>query len=580
MKSHNLILLTFLGMVVTSTLGIHLIEGHGESPFSSLFNSLWWTMVTVSTVGYGDMYPATLAGKLFGILVIISGVLFNSLIISMAANWFFAFRTSKEAGLKAIKTSDHIVVCSDSPVFIHSVLTENQSYVDRDLAIIVTPLERHPLLGSQFEKVPWVQGHAYRKEVLKKASASAAKVGYVAYNDDADAVMTVMQLEVGSPGGVIKTMAQFKHQDYRSHLINVGCDFAIKTYDVYVPLMVLSCTAQGAPVWVRAIILQLTNRAPTLKAMLLEDSYVGKTWLAFCQAAKAQLGELPLGFIGEEGIKVNPPDDFILPAHLPLLSITPSQAGTLGDLEQDAISILGFEEIPKEGHMVICSDEAAFIERLLQELMDAKITGELIILSDLAPLPCAAKRPDTTWVRASSFSDDGLAKAKADKARIAFIDHQRDSHTLMSVLRLEKLTNGSVFSIASYREPGFDKRLIGVGCDYCINVDELIAPILSQNALHHGIGDLIEQVIRQHGDDDCLQMVILTENFIPQTWLETMEWIKGRFGHLAVTLIKGNSNKMLVNPHPDVQVTPGDRLLVITHHSIEFDSTYFRVHRI
>jgi len=580
MKSHNLILLTFLGMVVTSTLGIHLIEGHGESPFSSLFNSLWWTMVTVSTVGYGDMYPATLAGKLFGILVIISGVLFNSLIISMAANWFFAFRTSKEAGLKAIKTSDHIVVCSDSPVFIHSVLTENQSYVDRDLAIIVTPLERHPLLGSQFEKVPWVQGHAYRKEVLKKASASAAKVGYVAYNDDADAVMTVMQLEVGSPGGVIKTMAQFKHQDYRSHLINVGCDFAIKTYDVYVPLMVLSCTAQGAPVWVRAIILQLTNRAPTLKAMLLEDSYVGKTWLAFCQAAKAQLGELPLGFIGEEGIKVNPPDDFILPAHLPLLSITPSQAGTLGDLEQDAISILGFEEIPKEGHMVICSDEAAFIERLLQELMDAKITGELIILSDLAPLPCAAKRPDTTWVRASSFSDDGLGFSKADKARIAFIDHQRDSHTLMSVLRLEKLTNGSVFSIASYREPGFDKRLIGVGCDYCINVDELIAPILSQNALHHGIGDLIEQVIRQHGDDDCLQMVILTENFIPQTWLETMEWIKGRFGHLAVTLIKGNSNKMLVNPHPDVQVTPGDRLLVITHHSIEFDSTYFRVHRI
>ena len=164
MKSHNLILLTFLGMVVTSTLGIHLIEGHGESPFSSLFNSLWWTMVTVSTVGYGDMYPATLAGKLFGILVIISGVLFNSLIISMAANWFFAFRTSKEAGLKAIKTSDHIVVCSDSPVFIHSVLTENQSYVDRDLAIIVTPLESHSLLGRQFEKVPWLQGYPGQRE--------------------------------------------------------------------------------------------------------------------------------------------------------------------------------------------------------------------------------------------------------------------------------------------------------------------------------------------------------------------------------------------------------------------------------
>ena len=49
---------------------IHLIE---PKQFSNFFEGIWWAIVTVSTVGYGDYAPETLWGRLLGILLILLG---------------------------------------------------------------------------------------------------------------------------------------------------------------------------------------------------------------------------------------------------------------------------------------------------------------------------------------------------------------------------------------------------------------------------------------------------------------------------------------------------------------------------
>jgi len=563
MKARLLLFFVFPLLVGVSAVGIYLIEGNPESAFGSLFNSLWWTIVTVGTIGYGDMYPATVPGKSFGLLVLCMGVLVNSVVVAVASSWFFNLRSSREKGLKKVYLNDHIVVCSDSPVFIQSVLNENQRFVEGQKAVIVTPLDRHPLLGSDLEKVPWVQGEGYNLDALEKASAKNAVIAYASYQDDADTVMTVMQLEVLSPKGRIKTMALYHVQDYLSHLQNVGVDYAIKTFDVYVPMMVQACLSQGSPVWLREIILRLTSKS-RIKSNIVPDHQAGVMWIDYIKAAKSERGEMPLALVNKEGILIiNPFVDEMVEPETRVLAIVPTQPDTLGDDPLDAVDALGVEDIKPQGHIVICSDELPFINRLLWELELAKIIDNIVVVSLLPPLGSYPNRAKVDWVQASSFSDDGLAAARAEEAKMAFIDHQRDSHTLMAVLRLEKITNGEIFTVASYREPEFDERLLAVGCDYCINVDEMVAPILSQNAAYPGIGMLVEQLISHQHDSESLYVEQLNDKWTEQPWLETVIQLKENYHFLPVGLILGHNNKMLVNPKPDHLVKVNDRLVLI-----------------
>jgi voltage-gated potassium channel len=62
-------------LLYLAAVGIYYFE-HEAQPqqFSSVFHSLWWAVATLTTVGYGDIYPVTAGGKLFTFVVLIIGL--------------------------------------------------------------------------------------------------------------------------------------------------------------------------------------------------------------------------------------------------------------------------------------------------------------------------------------------------------------------------------------------------------------------------------------------------------------------------------------------------------------------------
>ena len=69
-------IIVFLGAVITLIVIIgalmYLIEGE-QNGFTSIPESIYWAIVTMTTVGYGDLAPATLAGKILASIVMILG---------------------------------------------------------------------------------------------------------------------------------------------------------------------------------------------------------------------------------------------------------------------------------------------------------------------------------------------------------------------------------------------------------------------------------------------------------------------------------------------------------------------------
>ncbi len=57
-------------------------------------DALWWSIVTLATVGYGDKYPVTTAGRVVGVIVIVVGVGLFSALTSFLAHWFLRPRSA------------------------------------------------------------------------------------------------------------------------------------------------------------------------------------------------------------------------------------------------------------------------------------------------------------------------------------------------------------------------------------------------------------------------------------------------------------------------------------------------------
>ena len=58
-----------------SSLGIYIFENEAQpEQFGSIFDSLWWSIVTLTTVGYGDAFPITVGGKIFTSFIVVIGL--------------------------------------------------------------------------------------------------------------------------------------------------------------------------------------------------------------------------------------------------------------------------------------------------------------------------------------------------------------------------------------------------------------------------------------------------------------------------------------------------------------------------
>ncbi|HHE05963.1 MAG TPA: potassium channel protein, partial [Epsilonproteobacteria bacterium] len=89
-KKFELLTLLFLLMFIVSTSGIaiYILEADKNPNIQTLFDGIYWAVVTIATVGYGDISPVTDMGRAISILIIISGIAMISFVTSVIVSAF------------------------------------------------------------------------------------------------------------------------------------------------------------------------------------------------------------------------------------------------------------------------------------------------------------------------------------------------------------------------------------------------------------------------------------------------------------------------------------------------------------
>lgn len=90
------------------TVFIVVIAGAAQATFDShdfptVWDGVWWSVVTVTTVGYGDLYPTSVGGRLIGILVMLLGIGFLSVLTATIASHFIQDDTDSAHVLAALE---------------------------------------------------------------------------------------------------------------------------------------------------------------------------------------------------------------------------------------------------------------------------------------------------------------------------------------------------------------------------------------------------------------------------------------------------------------------------------------------
>jgi len=98
----DFIIIYGIGLVIIAATLVASFEGGEGASIKSFADALWWAVVTITTVGYGDMVPVTLAGKAVAFVLMLGGIAFFSGVTANLASFLIKGRDTEKKALSQL----------------------------------------------------------------------------------------------------------------------------------------------------------------------------------------------------------------------------------------------------------------------------------------------------------------------------------------------------------------------------------------------------------------------------------------------------------------------------------------------
>ena len=305
-----LLRLLFIVIIVILFFGtiIHYIE---PDQFPTIFDGVWWAIITTSTIGYGDYVPGTIEGRLVAIILIFIGA-------GIVAAYFVALSSStvkKQSavgkGEMKVNWKDHFIIVGWNERTKEMIKCFKEIHPNQLIVLIDSNLKENPF--TKESNILFVKGNAATDEVLLKANIKEASLILITsdptrteLNADMNTILFIVAIKGVAPD--IFCIAEILTSEQIINAKRAGADGIIESNKLISSVMQHAMYSPG----ISNALLDLVDLHSGARIQLVkEHAFAGQTFASVSQVFLEE-EKILLGIKREDRTKMLPPLDTIL----------------------------------------------------------------------------------------------------------------------------------------------------------------------------------------------------------------------------------------------------------------------------
>ena len=312
--------LALLALVAVGSVLVYIAEVH-HGRIESLWDAVWWSVVTITTVGYGDVVPSTVLGRVVGMFVMLSGISVISLLTATISSVFVAQRIRESQGLQQIKLKGHTIICGWNQKLDGLLETLNRSSLDRssmgssrrkDGVVLINEIPparmEEVLSGYENLNLKYINGDYTKEPTLARANLKEA-VAVIILPDMSltsvprDDKTLPAALAIKSMNRNVKVYAHIIDRENLSHLRRADVDDVIVSDEHVGYLLASDISSPGIAQTIQTLL--SPEKGTSLKRMQMPPGFVGKKFQEIQEYFKSQQNSIIIGFVAqEESVKI------------------------------------------------------------------------------------------------------------------------------------------------------------------------------------------------------------------------------------------------------------------------------------
>ncbi len=233
-----------IGLIVSISLVIYfallsvLIQHEAMHPNAGINNwhdAIWWSITTLTTVGYGDLVPITTIGRFIGFIFLIASFSIYAILIGLISSTMNKLREEKRLGYGGTKWKHHAVIVGWSP-FAQSVIKQLLS-AGKKVVIITNQKDAIDFIHENYpaNRVFGMHSELKTPEVLEKVNIEKSSAVFV--NLDSDTEKLVFMLNTKKIFSDLNYIITLDNSDLKPTLLEAGATYVLSKTDIAAKLL-------------------------------------------------------------------------------------------------------------------------------------------------------------------------------------------------------------------------------------------------------------------------------------------------------------------------------------------------------